>query len=153
MIFRRGSTVYRRFAEGSCIFILVIVRICDENLALVTRLRGESEAGAAERDKLGELTDLALVEDLTSWSSRSMSTSMGSLVGGVSLMLLSRSDDKEPHAACERTGFDDTGSAGELDANVGAQVGFVSLALGLPKKFMRLFCFMFSDETRFSGTF
>lgn len=48
MIFRRGGAIHRRFAEGGRIFILVIVGICDENLALVARLRGGSEAGAME---------------------------------------------------------------------------------------------------------
>ena len=54
---------------------------------------------------------------------------MGSLVGGVSLTLLSRSDERE-----QPTG---------LDFN----------AEGFPKKLIRLFCFMFSEEDRFSGTF
>lgn len=68
-------------------------------------------------------------------------------------MLLSRSDDTEPPAAWERTGLDDTDLEAGVGADVGAHVGFVGLAPGLPKKFIRLFCFMFSDEDRFSGAF
>lgn len=71
---------------------------------------------------------------------------MGSLVGGVSLALLSTSDDAEPRANWGRVGFDGT----DLGAGVDTLVGF---APDLPKKLMRLFCFMFSDETRFSGAF
>lgn len=63
-----------------------------------------------------------------------MSTSMGSLVGGVSLALLSKSDEREP-----RWGFDF-----DLDA-------LDCLLAGFAKKLMRLFCFMFSEEGRFSG--
>ena len=69
---------------------------------------------------------------------------MGSLVGGVSLTLYSTSDDAEPLASWERIGPDDA----DLDAGVGALAG---LAAGLPKKLMRLFCFMFSDDVRVFG--
>lgn len=78
---------------------------------------------------------------------------MGSLVGGVSLRLLSRSDDAEPPANWERTGLDGTDLDAGVDADADAPVGFVGLAPGLPKKFIRLFCFMFSDEDCFSGAF
>lgn len=72
---------------------------------------------------------------------------MGSLVGGVSLTLCSTSDDAEPPLACwGRIGLDDV----DLGAGVGAPAGF---APGLPKKLMRLFCFMFSDDARFCGVF
>lgn len=58
-------------------------------------------------------------------------------------MLLSTSDDAEPPANWERI---DT----ELDAEVEAAVGFAGFGADFPKKLMRLFCFMFSDEERFS---
>lgn len=51
MIVRRRGLVYRRLAEGSGVFILVIVGIGDDNLALITRLRNGSEAGAVEWEK------------------------------------------------------------------------------------------------------
>lgn len=43
MVVRRRGAVYRRRAEGGCIFILVVVGICDENLSLMTRLKRGSE--------------------------------------------------------------------------------------------------------------
>lgn len=44
MIVRRRGTIYRRrFAEGGCVSILVVVGICDDNLALTTRLRSGNE--------------------------------------------------------------------------------------------------------------
>lgn len=104
-------------------------------------------------EKLDELTDLALAEALAPCSSESMSTSMGSLVGGVSLTLPSMSDDREAPVNWEHTGLDDTDLDAGVAADADAPVGFVDLGPGLPKKFMRLFCFIFSDDDRFSGTF
>lgn len=46
MIFRRSGAVHRLFNEGGRIFLLVIVRISYDDLALVTRLRRESETEA-----------------------------------------------------------------------------------------------------------
>jgi len=149
MIVRRRGLVYRRLAEGSQVFILVVVGICDDNLALIARLKNGSETGAVESEKYSELTGLPLVGDLTGCSSESMSTSMGSLVGGVSLTGLSTSDDAEPTTGWERIGLDDT----DLDAGVDGAVGFASFAPGFPKKLMRLFCLMFSGDAGFSGAF
>lgn len=74
---------------------------------------------------------------------------MGSLVGGVSLTVLSTSDDAEPTVGWERIGLDDT----DFGAGVDGPVGLAGFAPGFPKKLMRLFCFMFSGDGGFSGAF
>lgn len=132
MIVRRGGAIYRRCAKGGCIFILVVVGIRDDNLALMTRLRSRSKIRDVEWERCGELTGLPFA-GLIACSSESMSTSMGSLVGGVSLTLLSTSDDAEPPANWE--GLDKT----DLDTGVDAAPGFAGFSPGFPKKLMRLF--------------
>lgn len=90
-------------------------------------------------NKFDELTSFGLVDDLTC-SSESMSTSMGSLVGGVSLKLLSWSDDRDP-----------PGKFWEPISLDLAGVEPVCLGADLLKKLIRLFCVIFSEGVRFSG--
>jgi hypothetical protein len=91
-----------------------------------------------------------------------MSTSIGSLVGGVSLTLPSTSDDLELRVTEEVTSLDevvlDSGVriclVADVDLNTVGPDGLEDLVSGgFPKKFMRLFCFMFSVDFCFSGTF
>ena len=48
MIIRRRGAVYRRFAERSRILVLVVVRICDDDLTFMALLWNGSETEVVE---------------------------------------------------------------------------------------------------------
>jgi len=97
---------------------------------------------------------IGLVGEDTISPSDAMSTSMGSLVGGVSLKLLPPSEDLQLGAAEEVRSF----MGGSFDSGVRVTdwetlVDAVIFAFSgcLEKKFMRLFCFIFSADFCFAG--
>lgn len=94
-----------------------------------------------------------LGEDTIS-SSDTISTSMGSLVGGVSLKLLPPSEDLWLGAAEEVKCFAG-GSFDRSGVRVTEEGALVDAAAPgcLEKKFIRLFCFIFSADFFFAGVF